>query len=204
MSDHRHTDHIRSEERTISRSRPLRLAVGAGITVLLMMLLSQISCEILGLCAVVVPDLPLLTFWEVMSVLTILLFIGLSTRLLRRHAIREKSDPRSAAMATIPATHTSPVSFLADEIGVATRRASSNGIAATSSRGSGSSRWGSLRERMTEEERRRLRRYMEEKGFPGVTASARLSPPDARAPYPATDVSASLSAPSAGDVPPAN
>lgn len=204
MSDHRHTDHIRSKARSISRSRAIRLAVGSGVTILLMMLLSQISCEILGLCALVVPDLPLLTFWEVMSILTILLFIGLSVRLLRRRSTRVASERRAMpTIAVTPSTVTSSVSFLADEIGVPAYRASAGGTT-PSPRGSGSSRWVSLRERMTDEERRHLRRYMEEKGFPAVIAPARLSTPDTLPPYPATDVSAPPSGPPAGDVPPAN
>ena len=70
----------------------LRYFIGASILLLALMLFSELSCSLLGLCTNWFPPARFLGFWEVMGISTALLFSVFAIRSLRRSRFSRKTE----------------------------------------------------------------------------------------------------------------
>ncbi|MCB0712408.1 MAG: hypothetical protein KDD67_08780 [Ignavibacteriae bacterium] len=72
--------------------KALRFIIGASILLLALMLFSELSCSILGLCTNWFPPARFLGFWEVMGISTALLFASLALNALRRSRLSSSTS----------------------------------------------------------------------------------------------------------------
>ncbi len=148
-----------------SDTKILRYAIGASTLVLALMLFSQVSCSILGYCA----DwfgIPILGFWEVLGILTALLFGYFSIRSLRRTPPENKNLRNSDSP---DREVTDPSLFNVRDITIQERTRE---------------RWQSICDHLSEEEKSRLRTLLEQRvitpgtgGGSGPAGTAPLSSP---------------------------
>ncbi|MGE3802127.1 MAG: hypothetical protein AB7H80_14010 [Candidatus Kapaibacterium sp.] len=72
--------------------KALRFTIGASILLLALMLFSELSCSILGLCTNWFPPARFLGFWEVMGISTAILFASLALNALRRNRLSSSTS----------------------------------------------------------------------------------------------------------------
>lgn len=123
-----------------SDTKILRYAIGAGTLVLALMLFSQVSCSIMGYCA----DwfgIPILGFWEVLGIFTALLFGYFSIR-----ALRSIPSENSSERSDLDSFDSPPMNLRETTIQERTRE-----------------RWQSFCDRLSEEEKSRLRTVLEQR-----------------------------------------
>lgn len=124
-------------------SKATRYLIGASIVMLALILFSEFSCQVLGLCKNWFPPAELVGFWEMMGISVAGLFAGLSIRTLRHRGDSERTEP---AIPNTPQSsdHIEPTSPPAPP------SSSTN------------SRWRALFNQLSEEERQTLKTIMEE------------------------------------------
>lgn len=66
-------------------SKAIRYLIGASILLLALMLFSELSCSLLGLCTNWFPLAEFIGFWEMLGITTALVFSSFSVRALRRN-----------------------------------------------------------------------------------------------------------------------
>ena len=159
-----------------SDTKLLRYAIGAGTLVLALMLFSQVSCSIMGYCA----DwfgFPVLGFWEILGIFTAILFGYFSIRALLQLRT-DRPDPRSQPPHNdaVPQSETrfAPPSFLDDSEEI-------DGDRDSTIQGKARERWQSFCERLSDEEKHRLRSMLEQRVItPGSTNSSGSLPSSGR------------------------
>lgn len=95
-------------------SKATRYLIGASILMLALILFSELSCSLLGLCKNWFPPAELVGFWEMMGISTAFLFAGLSIRVLRQSKEGEQEEhsafatPTDSCITTHPEQEKSP------------------------------------------------------------------------------------------------
>lgn len=120
--------------------------IGASILLLALMLFSELSCSLLGLCTDWFPLAEFFGFWEMMGISIALVFTSFSIRALRR-----SQRARLASASDSPAQPVDELSALLDE--------PASNVPAAPKR---TSRWRDLFNQLSDEEKRKLKTIMEE------------------------------------------
>jgi hypothetical protein len=94
-------------ERRDKTSKSINYFIGASTLLLALMLFSQLSCSILGLCTNWFPPAQILGFWEMMAISTAGLVGALSLRFIRRTSERRTAD--NSGTSDHPPAASSPV-----------------------------------------------------------------------------------------------
>lgn len=141
-------------------SKLLRYFIGAGTLVLALMLFSQLSCSIMGYCA----DwfgIPILGFWEMLGVTTALLFAYFSVRALMRDEKSSRPSSRESGLST----HEKEAMIWKSVESALKEREGEPETRDGSIQERTKERWQSFCERLTEEEKNRLKLLLEQKVF---------------------------------------
>ncbi len=125
-------------------SKAIRYLIGASILMLALMLFSEFSCSLLGLCKNWFPPAELVGFWEMMGISTAFLLAGLSIR-----SLRQPRNPEQDAENT--------ESFVDDN--ASTPVDCVEPLAASPAKTS--SRWRTLFNQLSEEEKQKLKGIIE-------------------------------------------
>ena len=128
-------------------SKATRYLIGASILMLALILFSELSCSLLGLCKNWFPPAELVGFWEMMGISAAFLFAGLSIRTLRqpKEIEQEESNPYST-----PGNNDSFAAHPEQEPCPGQGQAQKN-----------TSRWKALFNQLSEEEKQKLKVMME-------------------------------------------
>ncbi len=150
--------------RTANQTAPkaLRYLIGASILLLALMLFSELSCSILGLCTNWFPLAHLLGFWEVMGISTAVLFSSLAIHSLRRSRISRASSAAPLFPPDDLEPDTGEYRAVRNDPGSLRRREG----------------WRPLIKQLSDEEKQRLKLLMEERCFgPGSLSGSNKNNP---------------------------
>ena len=84
-----------------TETKVIRYIIGASILLLALILFSELSCSILGVCSSWLPFAHILGFWEIMGISTAILFTTLAIRSLQRNRLSKSGKEQKPEAPTL-------------------------------------------------------------------------------------------------------
>ena len=140
-----------------TKTKAIRYIIGASILLLTLILFSELSCSILGVCSSRLPFAHIFGFWEMMGISTAILFATLAIHSLRRNRV-SKAQREGASGSGIANESFTEQAINHSPLSQQLSYRQTNG-------------WRYLFEQLTDEEKKHMKILMEEHCFKRTTSN---------------------------------